>query len=672
MAKRSPQRNGHRRFDEVLNRRYDLPVVIDRENGVDTENRTVELSIASDAPIDHWFGRIILDMSPGSIRLDRMKQGAPLLLNHDADKQIGVLEHVRVESGFLRATARFSRSQFANEIFQDVQDGIRRNTSVGFVLHKLDLESKSDDGPNTYRSTDWEPLEGTIAAIPRDLRPGVNRDMADDGECDAESADDCTMGDDCPVHGENAERSLAPSPLPLSPNNSPQQIHVRSADMSTPNPNPATPPANALAAMTERQAAYESFALKFATTDEQKGEMTRLARDVALSAKSEDELFGEIKRVIADWNTKLPPAGPAVDLSKKERESYSISRAIITSIQRREGKDVSCLELDVSDEILKKRPGHAYRGGILIPTDQPLGKDRIERSGLDTQTTTKGPEVVFTEPRGFIDLLRAKMRVRQLGAQILSGLQGNIAISRQTGGATLYWVAENPGSDVTESDATLDQVLMSPKTAMAHTAYSRQLLAQANIDIDSFVKNDLSIIAALGIDKAAIHGSGSSNQPTGIYGQSGVSTESFASTGTTPGVITFPHVVNMETKIAAVDADVSAQAYLTTPEVRGTAKQTAVLSNTIARALWEDGQMNGYRAEVSNQVSKTLGAGSDHGILFGCWDQLIIGEWGAVELLTDPYTKMGQAMIRVFAFLMVDVAVRHPEAFCKGTYLKSA
>src|SRR5215471_16481128 len=181
MPKRSTKRNGHK-FAEVLERRYEMPFVIERDATIDTEKRTVELSISSDTPIDHWFGRIILDHAPGSVRMNRLMAGAPLLLNHAVDQQIGVLENTRLDGGKLRATARFSRSQLGDEIFQDIKDGIRRGTSAGFILHELDLEQKSDKGPNTYRSRDWEPLEASIASVPRDISVGVGRGETEEEE----------------------------------------------------------------------------------------------------------------------------------------------------------------------------------------------------------------------------------------------------------------------------------------------------------------------------------------------------------------------------------------------------------------------------------------------------------------------------------------------------------
>jgi hypothetical protein len=68
-----------------------------------------------------------------------------------------------------------------------------------------------------------------------------------------------------------------------------------------------------------------------------------------------------------------------------------------------------------------------------------------------------------------------------------------------------------------------------------------------------------------------------------------------------------------------------------------------------------------------------MGAGTnEHGIVFGVWPQVIVGEWGAMEILTDPYTLAGRGLVRLVLFLMADVALRYPEAFSKGTGLTAA
>lgn len=390
-----------------------------------------------------------------------------------------------------------------------------------------------------------------------------------------------------------------------------------------------------------------------------------MARDFALAGKTEPELRAAILEKRTKASERATPQGPLVDMSANEMKRYSIARALLADANIRDNKKDNCFELEISQEIERKLDKSIERhGGIFVPTLH--NREMLQRAGLDTATSTKGQTAVFTEYGGFIDLLRNKMMVAQLGATVLPGLQGNVGITRQTGAGTFSWVAQNPGSDVAESELTLDLVTLSPKTGQSTTSYSRQLLAQSSVNVDSLVQNDLALINALGIDRAAIHGSGSSNQPTGLYAQSGLNAVAFG------GVITYGLAVDMETEIAVDNADIGTMAYLTTPGARGVAKKTQQFASTNGQALWASGEMNGYRAEASNQVSSVMNAsaatgGTSHGILFGVWSQLLIGEWGAMELITDPYRLKKQGMIEVTSFVLVDVAVRYPTAFCKGT-----
>jgi hypothetical protein len=655
------------KFAEVLGRRYEMPVVIDRANGIDPERRTVELSIASDAPIDHWFGRIILDHSPGSMRMDRMNQGAPLLLNHNSDRQIGVLENVRVEDGKTRATARFSRSDLATEIFQDVQDGIRRNTSVGFILHALDLESKSDSGPDTYRSMDWEPVEGTIASVPRDISVGVNRQLASEDQTCDEGDPDCGEAA-CPVHG-NSSRNLPPPAAPTS-----TQIHTRSITMQ---PNtPTTPPAaNPFEAMQARNDSFVAFAIQFAGADEARATSLReMAREFALTEKTEQELFAKIQEMRSAWATAVPAAAP-LTLTPKEQKQYSIGRAILTAAGMKTGgedlpvRDRNCFEFEISQELQRVYPRvqGAPVGDFRMPTNVPL-RGLQKRAGLDVGTVGKGKELMYVEEGdSFIEMLRNAAKCLLLGGTVLAGLQGDVEFAGQTGAGTVSWVGENPGVDVGSSALTLARnVKLSPKIAQSSTSYSRKLLAQSLYNVDNIVQADLVRINSLEVDRVAIHGSGSGFQPLGIYGQTGVNPVAFG------GAPTFAKIVDMETAIAAANADIGTMAYLTTPEIRGTCKKTAQLANTIALPIWQDGEMNGYRAEATNQISKTMLAsaatgGTEHGMVFGVWAFLLFGEWGALEIITDPFTLKKQGMIEITSYLMVDIALRYAQAFSKST-----
>ena len=148
-----------------------------QRSAVDEDERRAALSFASTAPYERWWGVEILDLKPGSVRLDRLRRGAQLLVNHDSNQVAGVIEEARIDADRkARATVRFGKSAFASEIFQDVVDGIRSSVSVGYAIHDLVLEKRGEAGqPDTYRVTDWEPYEVSIVSVPADAGVGVGR-----------------------------------------------------------------------------------------------------------------------------------------------------------------------------------------------------------------------------------------------------------------------------------------------------------------------------------------------------------------------------------------------------------------------------------------------------------------------------------------------------------------
>ena len=145
-------------------------------DAIDLENRSVSLSFSSEEPVERFFGTEVLDHNESSIRLGRLRSNGPLLLEHDPTNQIGAIDNVQIGlDKVARADVRFSKSLRAQEIFQDVQDGIRKSISVGYQIHQME---KDEDG-TTFRATDWEPLEISLVSIPADTSVGVGRSLED-------------------------------------------------------------------------------------------------------------------------------------------------------------------------------------------------------------------------------------------------------------------------------------------------------------------------------------------------------------------------------------------------------------------------------------------------------------------------------------------------------------
>jgi HK97 family phage major capsid protein len=243
-----------------------------------------------------------------------------------------------------------------------------------------------------------------------------------------------------------------------------------------------------------------------------------------------------------------------------------------------------------------------------------------------------------------------------------------VAIPKQTGGATAYWIAED--GDPTESQQAVGQLALTPKTVGAFTDIRRRLLLQSSLDAEALVRRDLANVIALAIDLAGINGSGASNQPTGILNTNGIGAVVCGDPdGAAP---TWADIVALETEVAVDNADIGSLAYLTNAKMRGKLKATDMGTDT-GKMVWpadvpvERQIVNGYRAAVSNQVPSNIEKGASgttlSAMIFGNWADLVIAMWGTLELTVDPYTHSTSGAVRVVALQDIDIGVRHAESF---------
>lgn len=593
----------------------------------------IPISLSSETPVGRWFGLEILDHSSGSVDLRRAAGGLPLLDNHDSTtsvrSQIGVIEDVTLGADrVLRGMARFSRRPEAQAVRQDVLDGIITSTSIGYRVKEMVLEKQSDDEEgDTYRATAWELLEGSFVSVPADASVGAYR-----------SAE---AGDARPV------RIITPHTEPA-----PKAKETRMDEQEQTVPAAQAGAASVVASVTDPRAESERAA-RITELCAMHG-MSNRAAEFIRTGRSAGDVAQDILETAA--RSVKPSATPDVKLSEKEERQYSLVRAINAAASKDWSR--AGFEREVSQEIEGKLPqNYERKGGFFMPTSI--------RAAVSAGTVGAAKEVIFTQPGSFIELLRNAMLVKQMGATVLSGLQGPLAFPKQSAAGSVQWLGESAA--VTETNLGTSQVALNPRTIRARQSYTKQLLAQGIVDVENLIRDDLARTVALEIDRAAINGSGAGNEPTGILNTAGVAVVALGANGAAP---TYDSMVDLENSIEAANAALGAMGYLTTPEVKAKLKKTAQLANTAALPVWTggpEGEVGGYKAYASNQVPKTLtkgtSAGICHAILFGAWNQLVIGEWGVLEIQVDPYTRADYGEVVLRTFQMVGLAVRYPESF---------
>lgn len=600
--------------------------LLNRE-AVNEKDRTVELAFSSEEPVERYFGVEILSHAAGAVRLDRLKDSGPVLVDHDTRDVVGVVESVSIGTDLVgRAVVRFGKSARADEIYKDVVDGIRGKVSVGYQIHAMELSSK-EGNVESYLITDWEPLEISIVAVPADATVGVGRSAESANTPSTETIEHRKGNTIMNTNNTAATETPAAAATPAA-----GAVNVEAIRNET--------RASELKRIQEITAIGAQFARQGGVA---------MAQAFINSEKSVDDFRSAI---IAELG-KTPIPSAEIGLTENETRDYSFVKVLnaLANPKDKRAQAAAAFEIEASQAAANASKREVQ--GILVPVDI-LRRSIMGQRDLTKGTATAGGHTVATDlmAGSFIELLRKRMVTQRLGATVLNGLVGNIAIPRQTSGATAYWVAESGAP--TESQQAFDQVTMSPKTVGAFTDYSRKLLIQSSLDVESFIRNDLAKVVGLELDRASLYGSGSANQPQGIKDTTSVNTKDFSADAPT-----FAEIVALETEVAADNADIGTMAYLVNAVGRGSLKTTEKASST-GQFIWETGNtVNGYNAEVSNQV-----ASGDY--WFGNWSSLMIGLWSGLDLTVDPYTGSSSGTVRVVALQDVDIAVRHPESFCRG------
>jgi len=349
---------------------------------------------------------------------------------------------------------------------------------------------------------------------------------------------------------------------------------------------------------------------------------------------------------------------------KKIVKRFSFLKAIESRLN---GKPLEGLEREMHEEAVREaRQSGTVIQGIGVPSF--FFNRNPEKRDLTAGTTTEGGFTVQTDVGELIDYLWPRLVTEELGATMLTGLTSNVDFPRNDAVATGTWEGENDAN--AESSPTFDRLQLTPNRVGTYADVSKQLIVQSTIDAEGFVRRNIERAIAQAVDTAAINGSGSGNQPTGILNTSGIGDVAGGTNGAAP---TWPNIVGLETDVATANADFGRLAYLTTPGIAGKLKTTEKATNT-AQFVWMDaingmageGRLNNYRSMVSTLVPSTLTKGTGtglHAIIFGNWEELLVAQFGGMDLIVDPYTQATSSLLRIVVNSWWDIGVRHAASF---------
>ena len=383
----------------------DLPVQTQYRTGSvrmmdDESDRRVMMSISSTNPVEREFGYEVLEHNAGSVDMEFMSSGkAPLLLDHDARQQIGVVEKAYMDNDKLRAQVRFSKNAMAEEVYRDVVDGIRGNVSIGYQIQGMTKDENGYKDKPLYRVNMFKPLEVSMVSIPADSSVGVGRSKPEISGNDNSAIQEKTM---------SAEVVQEP-------------VNTRQPE--------------------DQLKEYRNQSSQILELGKRHNEY-----DLAFRALQEEKSLAEFQAMLLEKKTSKP-MDFSVDATPKEKRNYSLVRAI----QAADAKDWSKagFELEVSKELAKKQSRQPK--GFFVPD---FGWATRTVSTAAGATFGAGSNIVPEDYRGdrFIDALISTSILGQVGATVLNGLQGNVAIPKISTSTAAAFIAEGGSVGNSEPD----------------------------------------------------------------------------------------------------------------------------------------------------------------------------------------------------------------------------
>jgi HK97 family phage major capsid protein len=593
-----------RLFDDEMSYRT---VNLSRASYIDEETRRVRIGVSSESEVERSFGLEVLSHKAEDIDMSFIKSGtAPLLNNHNMDEQIGVIEEFRLDEAAKRTVAvvRFGRSALAQEVFQDVVDGIKQNISVGYRINKLE-QSNNDKIGDHYRAS-WTPYEASLVSIPADTdtsKVGVGRSKSNKLPNTKVKI----------MENEKQEINL-------------DEVRSQSADEA------------------RKEFAKNSKEILDLAAKHNKRDLGNQAIQDQLSV---DEFRGQLLETISN---DVPLETPnEIGLSKAETQRFSVMRAInaMANPTDRKAQEAARFEMECS-EAAQEAYGRTAQG-VMLPAEVMANWNQRDMSaGSDG-------DLIGEDYRGqdFIDVLRNNSAVMPLATN-LNGLSGDVKIPKKTAASTAAFISSEGGA-AGESEMTIGNISLSPKTLGAFSDVTRQLMIQSSLDIENLIRQDLAAGMAIAIDDACLEGDGQNGKPTGITNTTGINTVSLSSAAAP----TWPEMVSLESAVGVDNALLGRLSYIVNPSNYGTLKSTS--KDTGSGIFIADGNgMNGYPVVVSNQLTA-------NNYVFGNFSDLLIGFFGGLDLVVDPYTSSSSGTVRVVALQSVDAAVRNPVSFVVGS-----
>ena len=595
-------------------------------NAIDEADRTVELSFASEIPVVRdikgtLYNEILL-CSPENVDLSRLNDGAPVLVEHDAMRQVGIVENARVDMDKVcRATVRFSALGTANTIFGMILEGIRPKVSVGYNILDYYLDG------NDLIVSKWQPYEVSSVSTPADNSVGVGRSL--------NSNDEITLEDQPQMEPEQKEELV-------------QEVKIiEEAPVEE-----VQPEVIEESVVVESEESVEVVEVE--VIEEVQEVQPELVEERSIAVTDIQESIN--KEVEENRIRELQSISSVLGVSTEEAIKNGVSvedfkRSLLNKDNKSIDKEIKQMDKkSLIAEGLRSLKGEANELATFEKGTRGYNADlnAMVRSTADTTSTVTAAGLVKEElADAYIRQLLARTVLGELPVTVFGGLagRGNFSIPRAKG---MNPVARFYGEDEAVSDGfeTFDKITLKPRMFAAGIKITKAMLL-SNAATERYVTDELLRQCSNGLEKA-------------VFDQ--IATTVQVQETAAAGTVTEADVQAAIQALGTANVDINRCVAIVHPAMLAKLRQYAILGNTSAVSAVAGHRYDMWLCDEVRVLESTF-VSSDT-ILVGDFSELIFTNWNeGQELDFDDTTYRAAQTIAIRSFQYLDVAIAHEESF---------
>lgn len=325
-----------------------------------------------------------------------------------------------------------------------------------------------------------------------------------------------------------------------------------------------------------------------------------------------------------------------------KKQNFSLLKAI-RSVVNGEQFDAHTAKVIAEGRSIMNAANQAVNGQIVLPIESRADGDVTPANGIMATVATAGMENVAEDKLDIVEPLRNRSALGVAGATFLTNLVGDLSIPVYSG-SNCAWKGEVVTAD--NGAGTFTEVTLKPKRLTAFIDISKQFIYQDSNSAEEMLRRDLVNAIAEKLEMTILGSeAGTATKPAGLF--NGVTADTAA--------VKFGDIVDWEADLE--NANIGEIKYIVNPSAKAILRKTAKDTGS-GLFVMADGEIEGNEVISTASVVKK-------GVILGDFRELVIGQWGALDVVVDPYTKAADGQIRVVVNAYFDAALRRPSAVVK-------